>query len=144
MLCCIYTSDEMVVAQALKSLHELSLLAIGLDDFLGKELLSLVVMSVCDSLLFSHSQFSRQAQNLALQLLLDLFRRYVYELSMPALIRVCEACFFIRQKERKNTIAGHITDYLLVEMQQSVRHHITSECIALDSDKSSAETYGSL
>lgn len=124
--CCMFTDVEAVVSQTLESIRELALLPLGLDHFIGPEHLNAVVMSICDSQLVGHSQFPRHMQSLGLQLLLDIFRRYVYQLSMPAILRIFEAGFFARHKDRQDGVSAHVTDYILLEMQQQVFNNITN------------------
>jgi hypothetical protein len=118
-----FSDVEAAATQTLLSLHELALLPLGLDHFIGPRLLEQLVASICDAQLVVQARFARHTQSLLLQLLLDLLRRYVYELPLDAVVRVSEASFFARHKDRREGISEHISDYILVELaqQQQVR-----------------------
>lgn len=116
LLCaCLFSPKEEVVVQALKALHEFVLLANGLNVTLGGPLLNRVFHAICDSQVIGRSHFSRAIQALNVQVLLDAFIRYVYDLDIETVLRVYETFFFERHKDRRECASLQIADFLFVQ-----------------------------
>eukprot|EP00474_Spongospora_subterranea_P004651 CRZ05109.1 hypothetical protein [Spongospora subterranea] len=116
---CLFSPSENVVVQALKSLHEILLLSQGLNVPLGIQLLNLVFQALCDSQIIARSHFTRTVQSLGLQVLLDGFLRYVYELRLETVLRVYETFFFERHKDRREALSIQIAEFLFSELAHS-------------------------